>query len=54
MHDVSKIYLWKRFWKFMSGRKPHYREACDTLRLIEGHTHTQVGKILIMPFKEYT
>lgn len=44
--DVSKLYLWKRFWKFMAGRHPSYQQACDTMRLIEGETHTLVGKVL--------
>lgn len=41
-----KIHLWRQFWRHMAGRKPSYREACDTMRLLEGHKHTEVGKIL--------
>lgn len=46
MHDMSKVYIWARFWKFMGGRKPAYRAACDALRLLEGESHTLVGKVL--------
>lgn len=46
MPDMSKIYLWARFWKHMAGPKPAYRAACDTMRLLEDETHTLVGKVL--------
>lgn len=46
MTDLSHIYLWARFWKFLGMRKPSYREACDTLRVLEGETRTMVGKVL--------
>lgn len=44
--SLETIHLWKRFWKLMGARKPQYRAACDTMRLIEGETHTLVGKVL--------
>lgn len=49
-HDFRfdlQTYLWARFWKFMS--KDSHREACDTLRLLEGETKTLTGKVL--PYK---
>lgn len=47
--DISRIHLWRRFWTFLAMRKPSYGEACDTMRLLEGHERTECGKIL--PFK---
>lgn len=49
MSDMSNIYMWPRFWKYLCQRKPDYCHACDVLSVLEGHNHTVFGKIL--PFK---